>query len=386
MRRIKIAHVVTQLELGGAQQNTLYTVGHLNPEAFDVLLISGPGGMLDARLPSRASFRFHFIPGLARPVNPLKDLAALWRLLRRERPDIVHTHSSKAGILGRWAAFFAGVPVIVHTYHGFGFHDFLSPAVRVFYIFLEKICAGLSARLIFVSRQNQATARSAGIGRPERYELIRSGVPLKNFPAKIPDPKTVKAALGVGMHKPLVLSVGNFKAQKNPEDFIRLAKMLHPKFPEARFLFIGDGARRPLLESMVLREGVDGVCLLPGWRADVPEILAAADVFVMTSLWEGLPRSLVEAMKSGLGCVCYAVDGVRELIEDGRTGFLVAPRGVETMAARVEALLRDPSLREKIGAQAAGSIGEEFDIDAMVLRQEALYAKLVREQGRFVGE
>ncbi|MBI4057296.1 MAG: glycosyltransferase family 4 protein [Elusimicrobia bacterium] len=378
-QKIKVVHVITQLELGGAQQNTLYTVKSLDRTRFEPVLVSGPGGILDQEARDIPQLKIHFIPSLVRPLHPLKDaiaLAALIRVFREEKPDVVHTHSSKAGILGRVAAALIGVPLILHTYHGFGFHDRQFSWLRRMLLGIEWCAAKLSTRLIFVSRANLETAVRHGLTFPEKSVLIRSGVPLKNFPAKGIDPQKKKTELGVGMHKPLVVSVGNLKPQKNPEDFILLAKMVYEKNREIRFLFIGDGVLRARLEGNLLRYGLHGKCFFPGWRRDIPEILTASDVFVLTSLWEGLPRSLVEAMKSGLPSVCYSTDGIQDLIRDGENGYLISPGNVELMAKKLLFLLEHDSVRKQMGQKAAESIGPEFDIDGMVRQQEKLYQEL----------
>ena len=182
---IKVVHVVTRLDFGGAQQNTLYTVSHLDRRRFEPVLVCGPGGYLDKDAQSLGGpprpVVVRFIEDLGREINPLRDLAAffqLWGTLRELGPDIVHTHSSKAGILGRFAARLAGVPHIVHTFHGFGFHDRMRPAVRGLFVLLERLAARVSQRLIFVSRANMRAARDLGLGDPARHVLIRSAVRL----------------------------------------------------------------------------------------------------------------------------------------------------------------------------------------------------------------
>jgi glycosyltransferase involved in cell wall biosynthesis len=379
-RRVKVVHVITRMDFGGAQQNTLYTSANLDPERFDVLLVTGRGGFLDSDLDSHSHFRRRAIDSLVREINPPLDLLALLELagiFAAEKPDVVHTHSSKAGILGRLAAAIAGVPHVVHTYHGFGFHDYQSQLTKGSYVWAERLCCALSERLIFVSRANWDYARKHDLGHPDRYELIRSGVRLGEYPAKIEDKGKKKASLGAGMHKPLVVSIGNLKPQKNPGDFIGAAHLVSEKHPDARFVFIGDGPLRQRMEYKIIASGLHGKLLLPGWRRDVPEILAAGDVFALTSLWEGLPRALVEAMRSGLPPVCYTTDGVADLIRDGENGFLVPPGNVTLMAERIGQLLADEGLRARLGKAAQETIGEEFDIDFMVRAQERLYLSLV---------
>lgn len=376
---VKIAHIITRLDFGGAQQNTLYTVRHLDRGRFRPLLIYGPGGPLDDELEGLDAVCLP-LACLLRPLRPLTDLLCLLELTRiliEERPALVHTHSSKAGILGRIAARLAGVPAIVHTFHGFGFHARQGRLRRALYVLAERFCAKLSDALVFVSQANRNQALGLRLGEKGRYALIRSGIKLRAFPAAVEDPLAKKASFGLGMHKPLVTSIGNFKPQKNAEDFLAMAAAVSRQKPEARFLFIGEGPQRGRLEARVIALGLDGKLALPGWRRDAAEALAVSDVFVLTSLWEGLPRALVEAMKSGVPPVCYSTDGVTDIVRDGENGFLVEQGDVAALARRVEELLSDEGLRRRLGRAAAASIGEEFDIDSMVRRQEDLYTRLL---------
>ena len=381
--RKKIVHVITRLDFGGAQQNTLWTVSSLNAEKYDVVLASGRGGALDweARENSeKGIYRAAFFSSLVREISPGRDLLAfflLWRFFRAEKPDIVHTHSSKAGILGRLAAWASGVKTIVHTYHGFGFHDFQNPLVKKIYVFLERLCARFSQALIFVSRANWDYALKNGIGPESRFHLIRSGVDLSRFPSKVEDRALKKKELSLNPEAPLVVSIANLKPQKNPLDFVSMAAKVSAEIPQAQFLFIGDGPLRAKAENFARELGVFEKIRFPGWRKDAAEWLAVSDVFVLTSLWEGLPRALVEAMKSGLPCAAYAADGISDMIHDGENGFLIPVKDVELLSKRVIELLRDPDLRRKAGLQAEKSIAEEFDIHRMVREQEALYDNLL---------
>jgi len=380
--RLKVAHVLTRLDFGGAQQNTLYTARHLDSARFEVLLICGEGGDLDADIRQDEPARTIFLDSLVRDISPLRDLQALLELRRLfvlEKPDVVHTHSSKAGILGRLAAALAGVPVIVHTYHGFGFHDRQPPLLKGVYVLLERFCARLTTQLIFVSRANAEYAECHALRGAEGGLLLRSGILLADFPAR-GDFSRLRASAGVGAGDLLVVSIGNLKPQKNAADFVAAAARTSARVPAARFVFIGDGPQRAALEEQVRALGLEGRLSFLGWRKDAAEWLAAADVFALTSLWEGLPRSLVEAMKTGLPSVCYAVDGVTDVLKDGLNGFLVAPGDVEAFCERLAGLLEDPELRRRLGGVASRSIGPEFDIDAMVRSQESLYERLCAER------
>ncbi|MBI4678253.1 MAG: glycosyltransferase family 4 protein [Elusimicrobia bacterium] len=379
MGRLKVVHVITRMDLGGAQGNTLYTARHLDPAKFDCVVAVGPGGVLDEDLLSRAPPRTVFVPGLVREIRPLRDLGAiwrLWRLFRAERPDIVHTHSSKAGILGRVAARLAGVRAVVHTYHGFGFHDLMPAWRKWLYVQAERLACRLTHRVVFVSNANVDYARRHGLIKHGRETLIRSGVKLGDFPARLADRQALLSSVGLPGKKLLVTSIGNLKPQKNPHDFLSLASRLAREFKDAGFLFVGEGPLRPELDQRV--GDAPGSLSLPGWRLDVPQILAASDVFVLTSLWEGLPRTLVEAMATGLACACYETDGVKDLLRDAENGCLVPKGSLPLLIERVRGLLQDADSRRRLGENARRSVSTEFDIDLMVRRQEELYCELLR--------
>lgn len=377
---LKAAHIITRLDFGGAQGNTLYTAAHLDRARFDALILTGRGGLME---PKAEPARLVFVANLVREISPLKDLAAFFELraiLKRLRPDVVHTHSSKAGILGRLAAAAAGVPVIVHTFHGFGFHQRQNFFKRGLYVLLEKLCSPLSSALIFVSRANMETARAAGIGAPERYRLIRSGIKLSSYPAPV-DRAAVRAGLGLGPGDLVVLSVGNAKPQKNPGHFLEAAARLAPRHPEARFVFVGGGEALEDLRTRARARGLEKICLFTGWREDSARLLAAADVFALTSLWEGLPRALVEALRTGLPAVCYATDGVTDILRDGVNGRCVPPGALDAFCAALSGLLGDAALRARLAAGAAATDLAEFDIDFMVGQQEELYEELAGGKG-----
>jgi len=377
----KVAHIITRLDFGGAQANTLYTASHLDRSRFDAVIIAGPGGLLD---PKAAGGRLLTASRLCREIRPLGDLAAFFELrslLKKEAPAIVHTHSSKAGILGRLAAASAGVPAVAHTFHGFGFHPRQNFLKRNFYILLEKFCARFSDALIFVSRSNMETARAAGIGDPAKYRLIRSGVKLSGYPART-DRNEKRRSLGLSPDDTVVLSIGNAKPQKNPRHFLEAAARLSPGRPAARFVFVGGGEELENLRAEARARGLEKTCLFTGWREDSAELLAAADIFVLTSLWEGLPRALVEALRSGLPAVCYATDGVTDILKEGVNGRPVPQGELGAFCEALAGLLDDAGLRARLAAGAAATDLAEFDIDHMVRQQEELYAALLKTGGQ----
>lgn len=382
MKKIKVATVITKLELGGAQLVALHGASGLDPDQFESHFITNTEGLLVEDAKSRLTLQCHFISALRREIRPWWDLLALyklWHFFRRYHIDIVHTHSSKAGILGRIAARLAGVPVIIHTIHGFSFHDFQHPAVRQFYILLEYFCNKLSTKLIAVARANIEKGLSAGLGPREKYVVIRAGIELDEFANTRVDAVPKKKELSLPSDALVVAQVGNFKPQKNPLEFVRVAAKVSQLVPQAHFLLVGDGPLRPEVEALVQELGLDDRVHLLGWRHDVPEIMQIVDVMALTSRWEGLPCVYPQAMAAGKPIVGTAVDGGPEAVHFGVNGFLFPPGAVDDMAEKIILLLQDEELRHKMG-QAGREIVAEFDIEHLVPQLESLYLNLATTQ------
>lgn len=376
--RAKVVHIITMLELGGAQQNTLYTVQNLDRARWEPILISGPGGTLDEEAKTEGSAPVYFVPTLVRNIHPILDAAAFFHilyLLIRLRPEIVHTHSSKAGILGRFAAALAGVPVILHTFHGFGFHDFQHPFLKSIFVFLESLAARISTRLIVVSSENTQKGLAHGVGKPSQYRVVHSGIAIAKFSEARVDREQKKIELGIPVKNRVVAMVACLKPQKAPLDFIGIARRLAPEFEDVSFLLIGDGELRNKIEYNIREYRLGGKIKLPGWRRDMPQIYPIVDILVLTSLWEGLPRAFPEAMAAAVPIVATNVDGAREIIRDGVNGYLAGPRDVEALARRVRELLRDPALAHRMGQAGREALGKDFDIDVMVQKLDDLYQK-----------
>jgi len=378
MTKPKVFHLITKLEMGGAQGNTIYTCAHLDKNRFDVSLVCGEGGVLDKDALS-AGYPVHFVPQLVRAISPIKDISAFFALRKiflEHKPDIIHTHSSKAGILGRLAAKSVGVPVIVHTFHGFGFTPWQHPVVRQAFIIAEKVCATISTALIFVSRANMEQAKELGFS-GKNWQLIHSGIDLAAYPPSSVDAAQVKVSLNLSPEVRYVLCVSNFKQQKNPIDFFKMAKLVADKIPDVYFVYTGEGELLERAKMLALRLEITGRCRFPGWRRDTPQLMACASVFALTSLWEGLPRAAVEALKSGLPGAYYAADGVSDIIADGKNGFLIPKGNHRLMAEKITALLSDNNLREQMAQAARETDLREFDIVEMVKSQERLYEELL---------
>lgn len=378
--RRRIVHLITRLELGGAQQNTLYCAAHHDRTRFDVELWAGAGGILDDEARAIPDATFRSLPWLKHPIRPAADLLAVFRLarlLRRARIDLLHTHSSKAGILGRLAGALARVPAVVHTVHGWSFNDTQGAAVRRFYVTLERAAAKRTDRLVFVSEADRREGEALGIGDASRYVVLRSGIERDAF---VPAPgarERARSALGYADSEIVVGTLACLKAQKAPLDFVGAAAVAGARDPRLRFFVAGDGELRAEVEAAIAAGGLEGTVRLLGWRRDAADVLAAMDVFLLTSRFEGLPRAVLQAMAAGVPVVATAVGGTPEVVDDGRTGRLVPAGDPEAAGEAVAALAADPGLRHRLAGEAAARLGEEFDIRGMVRRLDRLYGDLL---------
>jgi glycosyltransferase involved in cell wall biosynthesis len=375
----KIFHVITKLELGGAQKVALMTLERLPRDRYELGLVTGPDGELVDRANQIPELQRHWCPQMVREVHPLKDALTflrLWRLFRREQPHVVHTHSSKAGILGRWAARLAGVPFIFHTVHGFGFNDFQRPAVRNFYIWLERATTKITTRLVVVSYANADKGEKSRIFKRGDWILCRAAIAVEEF--MTPGPRRTKLAeWGIPEDKVIVGMIACFKSQKSPVDFVDLAGRVLGETDRAHFVMAGDGELRPQIEERIRELGIGGHITLLGWQQDMPETYRNLDIVVLTSLWEGLPCVFSEAMANELPIVATNVDGAVEAIRDGENGYVHKPRDVYGMAASVLKLVNDPELRRAMGRKGRDRV-MEFDIGTSVANLETAYQECLK--------
>jgi len=380
MRKINILYVITKLELGGAQKQLLDCIRQLDQEKFKVFLFTAQEGLLlndAAAIDGLTIVRSAF---LERPIHPLNDLRALSEIgsfIKKNYIDIVHTHSSKAGIIGRWAGRRAGVKIILHTVHGWSFNAFQQALQRKIFICMERISARFSSKIIVVSEHDKNEGLANRVGNAGHYRLIRYGIDLEEF--SHPDPAPIKKELGILDNDPVVVMIGCLKPQKAPADFIKVALLVRKDLPQAKFVLVGDGALRPHIERLIKKHRLQDAVILAGWRRDIPQVLAAADVVVLTSLWEGLPIAVLEAMASGKPVVATDTGGLKEVLIDGRTGFLVPPHDVVLMSRKVVSLLKDVSLRKGMGCNARDTLGAEYMISSMARKVQALYEELLQQ-------
>lgn len=383
---VPVVHVITRLELGGAQQNTLATVARLDRARFSPHLVCGPGGLLDGEARKLVDVPLHFVPELVRPVSPLRDWAATRRIAALLRPlaargaVLVHTHSSKAGIVGRRAAAAAGAGPVVHSLHGYGHAALPAGPLRALALWAERRAARHTDAFVAVSRATIETGRALALFGDVPVRLVRSGIDLAAFAGADALRAQTRERMGLPPDAPVAGLIGNLKPQKAPLDFVELAARVAAQRPEARFFLAGDGELRAAVEARIAQRGLQGKLQLLGWRHDVPGLLGALDVLVLTSAWEGLPRVCPQAMAAGRPIVATAVDGVPEAVVHGRNGLLFAPGDAAAGAAHVLALLGDPALRARMAAEGRAAAGE-FAAERMIAEQERLYSELLASRG-----
>jgi glycosyltransferase involved in cell wall biosynthesis len=370
------------MDLGGAQQAVLYLAHHLNQDLFEQVFITGEGGLLSSDLSSVPSTRHYTVPELNRHIGvrgltmDLRAIAKIRNILRNEKPDVVHTHTPKAGILGRWASWLAGIPRIAHTFHGFGFGESHPAAKKWLYVWAERITGIITTQFVVVSERNRLKGEAYGFFRRQNCELIRSGVDFSAFTKGALDKSQKKIELGLCPSDKIVGIVAGFKPPKGLNHFLDVARRVVNQRPEIKFLMVGDGELRPQLESEVNRLGLDSAVGMVGWRRDIPDLLQLFDVFVLTSHWEGLPRVLLEAMALGVPIVATDVDGIREVVQAGENGYLVCPGDTAEMAERVLELLGNKELCSVMGRKSQRMV-EPFSAQKMVEDYSRLYLQMM---------
>ncbi|NLW50102.1 MAG: glycosyltransferase family 4 protein [Candidatus Brocadiaceae bacterium] len=382
---VRVCHVITRMILGGAQENTLHTCHGLQQRGWDVLLITGPPIGPEGELLStvrRLGIPCAVVPALRRPIAPLRDARAfveLVRLLRWFGPAIVQTHSSKAGILGRFAARAANVPVIVHTIEGLPFHRYAPRALNAAYIRAERQAARVTDHIVCVARAMQDQAVRAGIRPRGGYSLIYSGLDVASHLRAAPLRAAARRRLGIAPADVVIGKVARLFDLKGHEFVIRALPAVLARCPQARCLFVGDGPLRIELARLAGQLGVAHRVSFAGLVSpeEVPATISAMDVLVHASLREGLPRVLVQGLLCEKPVVAFALDGAPEVILDGITGRLVEPESVQGLADALLEAVEHPEQALRMAREGRRRFAGRFSIDTMVHATEALYRDLL---------
>lgn len=380
-RPLRVLHVITRMIVGGAQENTMLSCALIDQERIISTLMTGVETGVEGELLSESRKRgipLVVEPHLVRRLSPWLDVVVtyrLWRLMRGGRFDVVHTHTSKAGIVGRVAAWLAGVPVIVHTAHGWGFNPQQPRMMYWLYVWLERVCGRVSNAVVAVASTNRDEALALGIGQPEQYRLIRSGIEIKDYRDISISRAEARRRLGLPEDAFVIGSVGRLGEQKAPLDLLNAFAIVAAAHPHARLVYVGDGLLRDQLETAIAAAGLTDRVILTGVRRDVPELLRTFDVFALASRWEGLPRVFPQAMAAGLPIVATRVDGAPDAVSSGENGWLVPLGDMTAMAARLCELAADPERSRRMGAAGQARV-EEFSAQGMVDALAGLYLEL----------
>ncbi len=391
MDKVKVLHIITRLINGGAQKNTLLTINGLKKEGYDARLAygftSGDEGELITAAESMG-IDLYYIPQMKREISPMNDIRAfleLYKLIKKEGFGIVHTHTSKAGILGRFSARLAGVPVIIHSPHG---HIF-DPEANIrgvskgifgirFFVFLERLAARRTDKIITLTKLEIEQHLKAGVGEREKFIAIYSGIEIEKFLSVGVNAGEKKRDLQIPSGVPVLGTVGRLDSVKGHKFLLDAIPYIKRASQGIKVLIIGDGPLRLDLENQAKRLGVEDNVLFLGMRDDVPELLNCIDVFVLPSLYEGMGRALVEAEAAGVPVVATQVGGVPEVVLDGKTGILIPPKDPARLAEAVILLLKDKDKRISMGIEGRKFVTRLFGTEAMINKVSDLYEDMLK--------
>jgi glycosyltransferase involved in cell wall biosynthesis len=392
--KLKIIHIITRLILGGAQENTLITCKLLADRGHDVTLITGPALGPEGELFEQArgqGYKVIVVNRLRRAIHPYNDAVSYFKikkLLRELKPDIVHTHSAKAGILGRLAGhalkgkWGPNLPAVVHTIHGLAFHPYQSELLNKFYVAIERSAAKRTDFFISVADAMTAQATAVGMGTPERYVTAYSAIDEDDFLESIPQERrnAFRRKHGIDEDAVVLVTIARLFMLKGHEYIVESARELSKRFENCIWLYVGDGNLSDVIKEQALRfevaERIKFAGLLP--PSEIPLAIQSSDILVHCSLREGLARALPQAMLCGRPAISFDVDGAREVVNEN-TGRLIEPKNVEQLTGACAELIEDKNLRERLGEQGRESVKKKFAPETMVDTIEEVYRKLLGE-------
>ncbi|MDH5662502.1 MAG: glycosyltransferase family 4 protein [Elusimicrobiota bacterium] len=390
MEKIKVLHIITRLILGGAQENTIFTVWGLNKsDCYEVELATGPpigpeGSLIEEA--KKRGIKLKIMPSMRREINLFRDLLAfieLYLLIRKGKYTIVHTHSSKAGILGRLAARIAGVKIIIHSVHGLPFFEYQNRFLNYIYILCERFAALFTDRLISVCDAMARKAIAAGVAKEDKFTTIYSGIELNHYFNSDISIAEKQKELNLDPDVPVVGNISRLFELKGHNYLLEAASQVVEVFPEAKFLLVGDGILRERLirqaEDLKIRNNIVFTGLVE--RKEIPRLISVMDVVVHTSLREGLPRVLPEALAMAKPVIAFEIDGMPEIIKDGENGYLIPPKDSRKLANSIIRLLQDKEKARRMGEAGRGMVNPAFDLEVMVERISDVYKESIEERG-----
>ncbi len=395
MENIKVLHIITRFDKGGSAQNTYLSLLGLRKKNYQLSLVSGlslesemkheeiKAKEKDIQILESEGIEFIQCPFLLRKINVIKDLKAffnIWRIIKKYNPLIVHTHSSKAGLMGRLAAKLAGTPIIVHTPHGHVFFGYFGPFKTKLFIILEKLASRITDKIVALTNREKKDHILFKITDEDKFSVIYSGIELNTLKESSSEEKqNLKKELGIPENSLIVGTAGRLVPVKGPECLVKAAKYIISKYPDTYFMFAGDGPLEQDLKRKALEMGISDNIIFLGWRDDLAKIISIYDIFVLPSLNEGMGRVLVEAMALGKSIVASNVGGIPNLVIHGKNGFLVPPKNPKELAKYIQVLLEDKDKREEMGL-AGKEMAYNFTSERMVEEIANLYKKLLTQK------
>jgi glycosyltransferase involved in cell wall biosynthesis len=413
LKKIKILRVIARLNIGGPAIHAILLSHELDKISYKTILVKGSEGQKEGDmmyLAESKGIKPVVIPELGREIGFKNDLVAfykLYKLIKSEKPDIVHTHTAKAGFLGRIAAWLAGAPVILHTFHGHVLKGYFGRLKSWVFIQIEKILACISTRIITLSDELKKELIDMGIGKEKKFEVIPIGLELKPFleigefvppplnPLPLREGKgkgggkgrffgEFKKELGLSEDVVLIGIVGRLVPIKGHKYFLEAAKEISSKFQvpssKLKFVIVGDGELRQELEAYAKELGISDNVIFTGFKQELPKIYSDLNIVVLTSLNEGTPVSIIEAMAAGKPVVATNVGGVPSLVRHSVNGLLVRSQDVKALTEAILTLLKDPELRQKMGKEGQQNVFPLYDISQLAKRIDSLYSSLTKQK------
>ena len=392
MKKTRIIHIITRLDKGGSAETTLQVVSLLNRERYEVFLVHGLSlesnmGVMeqevlarDLSLAEKRGIRVFSIPSLLRRLSLKNDLLAffsIYRLIKRIKPHIVHTHTSKAGVLGRLAACLARVPIIIHTPHGHVFHSYYGYIMTKIIVLVERILSLMTDKITALTDRERDEHLEQGVASIEKYVIIHSGVMLQQIMNTNIDVETGKKEFDIPQNSNVIGVVGRLVPIKGHKYLVSAAKRIIKEFGNTVFVFVGDGYLEARLQRQAESLGVRKNIIFAGWRNDVIKILGLFDVLVLPSLNEGMGKVLIEGMALGKPIVASSVGGIIDLVKNGDNGILVPPRDSDALAEAILKLIRNKNLTQELGKNGKSKVYPEYDTFVMIRQIEDLYERLL---------
>lgn len=386
MNKIKVAQVITRLDRGGAPDIVSIIFTQLDPSRYELKLISGytcQPSFKTCQLMKNLDAHILYIPQLRRQINPIWDIVALIKLyflFQKEKFDIVHTHTAKAGALGRIAARLAGVPKVIHTPHGHNFYGYFGPGMSKIVILIERFIASFTDKIIVLTELEKRDLINFKIIPTKKIAVINSGLEIDAYHKIDVNISKKKEELQIDSEVTLVGMIGRLEPVKGPEYLIAAAKLVAENFPKVKFLIVGDGTLRGKLEADCKKLMISDKCIFTGWREDIPQILSILDILVLPSVNEAVGRILIEAGACGLPVIASNVGGVPGIVKDQETGILVPPKDPPSLAKAIINLLEDKEKRIKMGVAAKNWVDDKFKASKMVESISNLYTEVMKNE------